>query len=146
MYKHNVGDESEAVAPIIWLYQAVDARKEEVFFPDLLITLLRHEWKFGMLRSEICSTDHHKELTVNWSTPNSLIRSYLQPCTNTMLGDESEAVAPIIWLYQGVDARKEEVFFPDLLITLWRHEWKFGMLRFEICSTDHNKILHMSQQ
>ena len=35
-----------------------------------------------------------------------------------MWGDESEAVAPIIWLYQTVDARKEEVFFTDLLITL----------------------------
>ena len=32
-------DESEAVAPIIWLYQTVDAQKEEVFFSDLLITL-----------------------------------------------------------------------------------------------------------
>ena len=63
-----------------------------------------------------------KELTVHWITPNSLIRSYLQPCTNSMWGDESEAVAPIIWLYQTVDARKEEVFFPDLLITLRRHE------------------------
>ena len=58
------------------------------------------------------------ELTVHWSAPNSLIRSYLQPCTNSMWGDESEAVAPIIWLYQTVDAPKEEVFFPDLLITL----------------------------
>ena len=27
-----------------------------------------------------------KELTVHWSTPNSLIRSYLQPCTNSMWG------------------------------------------------------------
>ena len=35
-----------------------------------------------------------------------------------MCGDESEAVAPLIWLYQTVDAQKEEVFFPDLLITL----------------------------
>ena len=35
-----------------------------------------------------------------------------------MWGDESEAVAPIIWLYQIVDAQKEEVFFQDLLITL----------------------------
>ena len=35
-----------------------------------------------------------------------------------MWGDESEAVAPIIWLYQIVDAQKEEVFFPDLLIML----------------------------
>ena len=63
-----------------------------------------------------------KELTVHWSAPNSLIRSYLQPCTNSMRGDESEAVAPIIWLYQTVDAQKEEVFFPDLLITLRRHD------------------------
>ena len=59
-----------------------------------------------------------KELTVHWIAPNSLIRSYLQPCTNSMWGDESEAVAPIIWLYQIVDAQKEEVFFPELLITL----------------------------
>ena len=35
-----------------------------------------------------------------------------------MWGDKSEAMAPIIWLYQIVDAQKEEVFFPDLLITL----------------------------
>ena len=35
-----------------------------------------------------------------------------------MWGDESEAVAPIIWSYQFVDAQKEEVFFPDLLIAL----------------------------
>ena len=35
-----------------------------------------------------------------------------------MWGDESEAVAPIIWLYQIEDAQKEEVFFPELLITL----------------------------
>ena len=62
-----------------------------------------------------------KELTVHWSAPNSIIRSYLQPCTNSIWGDESEAVAPIIWLYQSVDARKGEVFFPDLLITLRRH-------------------------
>ena len=59
-----------------------------------------------------------KELTVPWSAPNSLIRSYLQPCTNTMWGDQGEAVAPIIWLYQTVDAQKEEVSFTDLLITL----------------------------
>ena len=59
-----------------------------------------------------------KELTVHWSAPNSLIRSYLQPCTNAMWGDESEGVAPIIWLYQIVDAQKEEVVFPELLITL----------------------------
>ena len=55
-------DESEAVAPIIWLYQIVDAQKEEVFFPDLLITLRSydrrmdkcplkwglHRWSLGM--------------------------------------------------------------------------------------------------
>ena len=36
-------DESEAVAPIIWLYQIVAAQKEEVFFPELLITLRSYE-------------------------------------------------------------------------------------------------------
>ena len=35
-----------------------------------------------------------------------------------MWGDESEAMAPIIWLYQIVDAQKEEVFFPESLRTL----------------------------
>ena len=39
-----------------------------------------------------------------------------------MWGDESEAVAPIIWLYQIVDVQKEEVCFPELLITLWSNE------------------------
>ena len=42
-----------------------------------------------------------------------------------MWGDESETVAPIIWLYQIVDAQKEEVFFPDLLITLQSYEEEF---------------------
>ena len=42
-------------------------------------------------------------------------------------GGESEAVAPIIWLNQIVDAQKEEVCFPVLLITLrsyvcWRNQ------------------------
>ena len=32
-------DESEAAAPIIWLFQIVDAQKEEVLFPELLITV-----------------------------------------------------------------------------------------------------------
>ena len=68
-----------------------------------------------------------KELTVYWSAPNSLIRSYLPSCINTIWGDESEAVAPIIWLYQTVDALKEEIFFPDLLITLRRH----GMSQYQ---------------
>ena len=35
----------------------------------------------------------------------------VQPCTNSMWGDESEGVAPIIWLYQTVDAQKEEDFY-----------------------------------
>ena len=39
-----------------------------------------------------------------------------------MWGDESEGVTPIIWLYQTVDAQKEEVFFPDLLTTLRRYD------------------------
>ena len=37
-------DESEAVALIIWLYQIVDAQKEEVFFPNLLITLRSNDF------------------------------------------------------------------------------------------------------
>ena len=41
-----------------------------------------------------------------------------------MWGDESEGVAPIIWLYQTVDAQKEEVFFPDLLITLRSYDYE----------------------
>ena len=78
-----------------------------------------------------------KESTVHWSAPNSLIRSYFQPCTNSTWRDESEAVAPIIWLDQTVDARKEEVFFPDLLITLRRH----GLTEYsdeQICLFGHN--------
>ena len=67
--------------------------------------------------SKLC----RKELTVHWSASNSLIRSYLQPCTNSMWGHESEAVAPIIRLYQTVDAQKEDVSLPNLLITLRRY-------------------------
>ena len=47
------GDEREAVAPIIWLYQAVDAQKEEVFFPDFLIALRR----YGNTPSEVGQMD-----------------------------------------------------------------------------------------
>ena len=39
-----------------------------------------------------------------------------------MWGDESEAVAPIIWLYPTVDAWKEEVLISNLLITLRRYD------------------------
>ena len=60
------------------------------------------------------------------SAPNSLIRSYLQPHINSMWGDESEDVAPIILLYQTVDAQKEEVSFPNLLITLGRYGMGHG--------------------
>ena len=78
---------------------------------------------------------------VHWSAPNSLIMSYLQPCTNSMWGDESEVVAPIIWLYQTVDARKEEVFFPDLLITLRRHDMSyFNGLMQERCNSIANAL------
>ena len=62
-----------------------------------------------------------KEITVHWSAPNYLIRSYPQPSTNSMWEDESEAMAPFIWLYQTVDAQKLKVFFLDLLITLRRY-------------------------
>ena len=80
-----------------------------------------------------------KELTVHWNMPNTLIRSHLQPCTNSTWRDESKAVAPIIWLYQTVDARKEEVFFPDFLITLRRHEFMvWHWLGFKIQNTLHS--------
>ena len=87
-----------------------------------------------------------KELTVHWSVPNSLIRSYLQPCTNSMWGDESEAVAPIIWLYQTVDVQKEEVFIPDLLITLRSYEnlsltWNRSPVFCQILSAILNDVL-----
>ena len=51
-----------------------------------------------------------------------------------MWGDESEAVAPIIWLYQIVDAQKEEVFFPDLLMTLQSYVKLNDMLMIIIAS------------
>ena len=81
-----------------------------------------------------------KELTVHWSAPNSLIRSFLQPCTNSMWGDESEAVAPIIWLYQIVDAQKEEVSFPELLITLRGYDVYFNY-NLHLRSTRHRRHL-----
>ena len=49
-------DESEAVAPIIWLYQTVDAQKEEVFFPDLLLTLRR----YGHVSHKVTAVVTHK--------------------------------------------------------------------------------------
>ena len=79
---------------------------------------------FNISQVILARTDNNlcrKELTVHWSAPNSLIRPIPQPCTISKWGDESEAVAPIIWLYQTVDAWKEEVFFPNLLITLRRY-------------------------
>ena len=47
-----------------------------------------------------------------------------------MWGDESEAVAPINWLYQIVDAQKEEVFFSELLITL--RSYDLFKVRFDL--------------
>ena len=54
-----------------------------------------------------------------------------------MWGDESEAVAPIIWLYQTVDAQKEEVFFPDLLITLRSYVVSLVWIP---CWSDHTSV------
>ena len=47
-------NESEAVAPIIWLYQIVDAQKEEVFFPELLITLRSYACQIYPSNKNIC--------------------------------------------------------------------------------------------
>ena len=58
-----------------------------------------------------------------------------------MWGDESEAVAPIIWLYQIVDAQKEEVFFPELLITLRSYgEWHKNDYTLRILSMINQQI------
>ena len=75
-----------------------------------------------------------KELTVHWSAPNSLSGLISSLVQNSMWGDESEAVAPIIWLYQIVDAQKEEVFFPDLLMTLQSYVKLNDMLMIIIAS------------
>ena len=83
--------------------------------PSLLSRLIWHSFIAQVILMRTDSNLCRKELTVHWSAPYSHIRSYFQPCTNSMWLDESEAVAPIIWLYQIVDAQKEEVFFPDLI-------------------------------
>ena len=54
-----MGGESKAVAPIIWLYQIVDVQKEEVFFPDLLITLRSYD-TFGIKLSKSCMRKHQR--------------------------------------------------------------------------------------
>ena len=51
--------------------------------------------------------------------PNSLIRSYPQPCTNTELGVKGNQWLSLL---QTVDAKKEMIFSPNLLIALRRHE------------------------
>ena len=59
------GDESEAVAPIIWLYQIVDAQKEEVFFPELLITLrsyAKHQGRAG----DFTETRRRQTFLITW--------------------------------------------------------------------------------
>ena len=66
------GDESEAVAPIIWLYQIVDAQKEEVFFPEFLITL--HE--FNGRKAGNCSYPKYCQLHMpprSWEIPENLL-------------------------------------------------------------------------
>ena len=57
-----------------------------------------------------------------------------------MWGGESEAVAPIIWLYQTMDARKGEVLFPDLLTTLRRHAHCLSLGMQGIASLLHDEI------
>ena len=58
-----------------------------------------------------------------------------------MWGDESEDVAPIIWLYQIVDAQKEEVFFPELLITLRSYDQP-GSPAFINTQVSKAKVMH----
>ena len=47
-----------------------------------------------------------KQLTVHWSVPNSLIRSYFQPCTNSMWGMKVKLWLPLsdctgLWCPKG---------------------------------------------
>ena len=58
-----------------------------------------------------------------------------------MWGDESEDVVPIIWLYQIVDAQNEEVFFPELLITLWSYDQP-GSRAFINTQVSKAKVMH----
>ena len=59
----------------------------------------RREIVYVIYTQSVVRTDSNmcrKELMVHWSTPNSLVRSYPQPCTNSKLEGESEVVALII--------------------------------------------------
>ena len=97
---------------------------------------------FNISQDILMRTDSNlcrKELTVHWSAPNSLSMSNLQPCTNSVWGDENEAVAPIIWLYQIVDAQKEEVCFPELLKTLRSYTTSIQLLK--IMSSVYGTVL-----
>ena len=66
---------------------------------------------------------------MHWSVSNSLIRFYLQPCTNAEWGMKGNQ-----WLslHQTVDAKKEKIFSPDLLIAL-RWYAVCGALGFLCC-------------
>ena len=75
-----MGDQSEAMASIIWLYQTVDAQKEEVFFPDLLITLRRHEEPPAILSGTpelgwaplSCGMASYQQILANIGSKNSI--------------------------------------------------------------------------
>ena len=66
-------------------------------------------------------------------SPPGLISSLVQTQCVCVCVDESEAVAPIIWLYQIVDAQKEEVFFPELLITLRSYVVNRCLVYWQLC-------------
>ena len=87
------GDESEVVAPIIWLYQIVDAQKEEVFFPDLLITLRRYG-----------------NLTTVWDQ-----ELWLAPCTRGAYGLHSLVVWPT--MAPGAKLWSIPTFYHDMQIS-----------------------------
>ena len=59
---------------------------------------------------------------------NSLIRSYLQPWTNTEWGMKGNQ-----WLslHQTVDAKKEKIFSPDLLIAFRRYVYS-GFIEYSV--------------
>ena len=74
---------------------------------------------------------------------NSLIRSYLQPCTNAEWGMKG---IECLSLHQTVDAKKEKIFSPDLLIALRRYDISHTVARFVSNCVCHVTYLLISLQ
>ena len=114
----NVGDESEAVAPIIWLYQTVDAQKEEVFFPDLLITLRRHVSQcMGK-----CGISKH-----TFEIPHKISYPYIERFFYTI-----EYVISIVLHFWISKSLRTYVHFLNALSSMHVHEWSISAMTAHI--------------